>query len=473
MWCSLIKLNRRIIIAFITISLMFLALVSYVSYFALLRMDDIASDPNDRRKWSYDSLVLRGNIFDKNGTLLAYTESSGDEYNGKLRVYPFGSLYSHVIGYNSVIYGKSLLEKSFDNLLNGRNSIDVSLNVPPSSDRGYDLNLTIDHNLQLLAYNRLGNRNGAVVALDPRDGAVLAMVSKPDFNPNHDELEGNWENLIADEASPLFPRATQGLYPPGSVFKIISSAAVISENLDTVKFDDKGKVDIDGRVFTNYSNLPMGRLDLNKAFCLSSNCMYAALCSGIDASVLRNYALKFGFEKSMNFDFNIAVSKYPEKNMDKADKAAASIGQWEVLATPMQMAVAASVVANGGLSVEPYIVGSAVDSVTGSIVYENKSYRGTPVISSEISSKIKSMMVEAVKTGTAKNAALPGISVAGKTGTAENENKLKNHAWFTAFAPAENPEIAVSVLLEYSGGTGGSLAAPIAREIIKKYLDSK
>ena len=467
------RLNRRIIIVFMTVSLMFLALISYISYFALMKMEAVASDPNDKRRWSYDNLVLRGSIFDKNGTLLAYTESSEDENGGRLRVYPFGNLYSHVIGYNSLIYGKSLLEKSFDNLLNGRNSIEVSLNLPPSSDRGYDLNLTIDHTLQLLAYNKLGKRNGAVVAVNPTEGAVLAMVSKPDFNPNHHELEAAWESLISDETSPLFPRATQGLYPPGSVFKIISSAAVISQNLDTVKFDDKGKVNIDGRIFTNYSKLSMGRLDLNKAFSLSSNCMYASLCSGIDSDVLRDYALKFGFEKNVNFDFALAVSKYPDKDMDKADKAAASIGQWEVLATPMQMALAASVVANGGISLEPYIVRNAVDRNTGSVVYEKKVYRGVNVLSPEVSSKIKAMMVEAVRTGTGKSAAISGISVAGKTGTAENENKQKNHAWFVAFAPAENPEIAVAVVLEYSGGTGGSLAAPIARDIMKKYLSSK
>lgn len=451
---------------------MFLSLVLYLSYFSLFRMDEISADPSDRRKWSYDNEVIRGSIFDKNGTLLAYSEDSGDENNRNIRVYPFNNLYSHVIGYNSVIYGKSLLEKSFDNLLNGRSNIDVSLNLPPNGDKGYDLYLTIDHNLQFLAYERLGRRNGAVVAIDPNDGAVLAMVSKPDFNPNPDELKNQWENLISDENSPLFPRASQGLYPPGSVFKIVSSAAIISENLDNVKFEDKGKVDIGGKIFTNYSNLSMGSLDLKKAFALSSNCMYCTLCSGISGSVLRDSALKFGFERNINFDFDLAVSRFPEKDMDKADKAAASIGQWEVLSTPMQMALTTAIIANGGWNVEPYIVQRAVNQ-DSTVTYESKNTLKNQAVSPEIAGKIKDMMVNTVKTGTGKSAAISGIEVGGKTGTAENENKQKNHAWFVAFAPAENPKIAVAVVLEYSGGSGGQLAAPIARDIIKKYLNSK
>jgi peptidoglycan glycosyltransferase len=445
-----------------------LSLIGYLTYFTLFRSADVAAHPSNRRLWVQEENTLRGSIYDASGVVLAKTVTN--EKNEQVRTYPYGSLYAHVIGYNSAIYGKSQLESAFNDLLLGKNAFSTIINMGGLSEVGFDLTLTIDHDVQQAAANRLGKRNGAAVAINPRTGEILAMVSSPSFDPNDSALIQNWAKINDDENAPFLARATSGLYPPGSTFKIVTSSAILSEKLDNMTFNDTGSTTIDGKVFKNYKNKSMGKLDLARAFSLSSNVAFCEWGAALGGAKLYEKAAAFGFEKAVSLDIPAAKSRFPQKDMSATDSAAAAIGQWDILATPLQMAKVAGVIANDGVDMPNNLVKKATNSM-GLIMYEAKKSAGTRVIPTEDAAKIKDMMVQTVKSGTATSVSISGVTVAGKTGTAENEKQGKEHAWFVGFAPAVNPQIAVAVIVEYSGGTGSELAIPIAREMIMKALN--
>ena len=458
------NVNRRIIYTMVFMSVLFLSLIGYLTYFTLLPSAIIAHHGLDKRQWIYETSTLRGIIYDRNDTVLAYT----DPEDMQLRIYPYGSLYSHVIGYSSMVYGKSQLESVYNDYLVGRDDFTIALGISGAAEYGFDLTLTIDHELQQVAEQNMKG-NGAVVAINPKTGEVLALVSKPDFNPNEAELEAIWGEITESQDAPLFPRATRGLYAPGSTFKIITSAAAIEQGLDDRTFEDDGTVTIGGKIFKNYSNKKMGSLDLSRAFQLSSNIAFCILGSEMGGEVLSSVAGKFGFEKQTEFDLETSTSRFPIKSMSETDSAAAAIGQWEVLATPLEMALVTATIANNGIMQNPYILERATN-YNGAIIDEHDMQTGTRVISTATARKIQAMMVETVKEGTGRSSALNDVQIAGKTGTAENEMTGKEHAWFVAYAPAENPTIAVAVIVEYSGTSGSESAAPIAREVIRNWV---
>ncbi len=366
-----------------------------------------------------------------------------------------------------------MIENKYNRLLLGQDDLTEVFSFGADSKTGYNLHLTIDHELQKFASNRLGERNGAVVAINPKTGEVLTLVSKPDFDPSGDALAKKWSELTESEQSPLLPRATSGLYAPGSTFKIITASAAIQGGLEKEEFLDYGSVKIGGATFDNFGKKANGKIDLKKAFSLSSNFAFCTLGARLGGQSLREAAESFGFNKGFNFDIAFSKSRFPEKTADEAGSAALGIGQGEILATPLQMAMTACAIANDGVIMKPYIVHKATN-LSGSTVYENREQQLCRAVPSETAEKIKQMMIESVKSGTSKASAISGITVAGKTGTSENEllNKIKNkeHTWYVCFAPAENPQIAVAVMLEYSGGSGGELCAPVARDILRQYL---
>ena len=266
------NINRRIIYTMVFVSMLFLSLIGYLTYFTLFPNAIIAHHRLDKRQWMYEASTLRGIIYDRNDTVLAYT----DPEDKQLRIYPHGALYAHVIGYSSIIYGKSQLEAAYNDYLVGRDNFTTALGISGAAEYGFNLTLTLDHELQQVASDNLKG-NGAAVALNPKTGEILAMVSKPDFNPNESELTALWGELAESQDAPLFPRATNGLYPPGSTFKIVTSAAIIEQGLDGRIFEDTGTVTIDGKNFKNYSNTKMGNIDLSRAFELSSNVVFCTL----------------------------------------------------------------------------------------------------------------------------------------------------------------------------------------------------
>lgn len=454
--------NKRIIRVLVLVSFMFLALVSYLLYFNMFQAEKVSSNPYNKRQWEDERYVKRGSIYDRDGELLAETVVDGDN---RTRRYPKGRLYSHIIGYYSRVYGKNLLEMNYDKELMGHGDINLSFNEIRS---GYDLNLTIDNDLQKYADDKLNGRSGAVVAMEPSTGKILAMVSLPDFDPSVDALEKNWQYIVEKEDSPLLARATGGLYAPGSTYKIVTTTAAYNGGYTQKTFNDTGEFKAGGIKVENYGGKSYGEIGLKKAFEVSSNFAFCTLGYELGAENVKNTAESFGVNKDINTDIPVSKSRIDYKKMTNEDAALVSIGQGQLLMTPLHVAMVGSTIANGGKMMKPYLVNSVTTS-SGQTLSNAKQEQLYQAISPDCAAYVKELMVSTVKQGTGTKAAISGVTVAGKTGTAENETS-KDHAWFVGFAPAENPQIAVAVLLEYDGGSGGANAAPIARDVMKKYL---
>lgn len=454
------RTNKRIIRVLIAISLLFLALVTYLLWFNMFRAKDVYTNSYNKRQWESEQQVQRGEIYSQDGVLLAETEIDGD---ARIRKYPKGRLYSHIIGYCSQVYGKTQLEMSHDDDLIGKGTISLTLN---EIKHGNNLNLTINDELQEYAYEQLDGRDGAIVAMEPTTGQILAMVSLPDFNP--ETIEKDWPSMMEDENSPFLARATQGLYPPGSTYKIVTAAGVYDNGMTTETFDDEGLFKKDDVTVYNYNKESFGKLDIKTAFEVSSNYVFCTLGYEMCADAVKAEAEKFGVNKSFDFDIPVSQSQIQYKKMTDLDGALVSIGQGGLVMTPLHVAMMASAVANNGKMMKPYLV-ETVTTENGTVIGQTKPSVLYDSIGTACADYIEDMMIGVVEDGTGTGAQISGITVAGKTGTAENETD-KDHAWFVGYAPVENPTICVAVVLENAATSGGKSAVPIAKNIIRKFL---
>ncbi len=460
--------NKKIVHIIILVSFLFLSIIVYLTYIQIFKADKMATNPYNRRQWAIEDKTIRGSIYDRNGVVLAETEISED---GKMkRLYNHGSLYSHIIGYSSRQYGKAGLESYYNNellsLTNENTVAKLKETITGQPLVGYNLELTLDHNLQQKAENLLRGKTGSVVAVNPKTGEILASISKPDYNPN--KLADTWADLIVDEKSPLLNRSISGLYPPGSIYKLIIAAGVLENQDIDSNYTCTGSITIDGYNLTDVNKIAHGPVDLKKSLVLSCNTNFARLGVDLGSKNVTDISKQFFMGKKLGGNMPITESRYPyDGNMKPTDLAAVSIGQGRLLVTPIHMALLASTFANDGLMMYPYIV-EKVRGVDSLVVSASKT-EGVQIISEDIAKEIKDMMVAVVKDGTGRYARISGVNVAGKTGSAQNETG-DNHAWFIGFAPAEDPQIAVAVLLESEGRSGGEAAAPIAREVIKEGL---
>ncbi len=428
----------------------------------------MALNPYNKRQQAREERTIRGTIYDRYGTVLAETQVND---NGEMkRVYPHGRLYSHVIGYSSGKYGKAGLESYYNSqllALDGGNALDkIEQIITGDSIKGHNLLLTIDHELQTKAESLLAGKTGSIVALNPKTGEVLAMVSKPDYNPNN--LNDQWADLVGDAKSPLLNRSLSGLYPPGSIYKTVIAAGVLRNGSIDTNYDCTGSITVDGYVLTDANKSGHGYLDLRRSIIVSCNTNFARMGTELGKEEVTKISKDFLMGGKLGGDMPIAESRYPYGNgMETTDVAAVSIGQGKLLATPMHMAAVVSTFANKGVMMEPYIV-EEVRSGNERVI-SSASNEGTQIISEAIATEVTEMMVAAVREGTGSNARISGVDVAGKTGTAENETG-ENHSWFIGFAPAYDPKIAVAVILESEGKSGGAAAAPMAREVIRQGL---
>lgn len=454
------RTNKRIIRVLIAISLLFLALVTYLLWFNMFRAKDVYTNSYNKRQWESEQQVQRGEIYSQDGVLLAETEIDGD---ARIRKYPKGRLYSHIIGYCSQVYGKTQLEMSHDDDLIGKGTISLTLN---EIKHGNNLNLTINDELQEYAYEQLDGRDGAIVAMEPTTGQILAMVSLPDFNP--ETIEKDWPSMMEDENSPFLARATQGLYPPGSTYKIVTAAGVYDNGMTTETFDDEGLFKKDDVTVYNYNKESFGKLDIKTAFEVSSNYVFCTLGYEMGADAVKAEAEKFGVNKSFEFDIPVSQSQIQYKKMTDLDGALVSIGQGGLVMTPLHVAMMASAVANNGKMMKPYLV-ETVTTENGTVIGQTKPSVLYDSIGTACADYIEDMMIGVVEDGTGTGAQISGITVAGKTGTAENETD-KDHAWFVGYAPVEKPTICVAVVLENAATSGGKSAVPIAKNIIRKFL---
>lgn len=439
-------------------------LVIYLSYMQLYRGPVLADNPYNRRYQEYEAQVKRGTIYDDKGAALARSDYSQNKHR---RVYPAGENTAQVIGYINERYGRSGLESAYDRSLLGMEGPDRFRNlinkVLGREQSGGDVHLTLNSNLQSLAFDLLDGRWGSVVLLDPRTGAVRVMASSPSYDPNR--LEELWPQLLQDPQTPLINRATQGAYPPGSTFKIVTAAAALASDpgLAVKDFDCPGFLVVNGYKLNDTA--AHGKVDLTRAIAVSCNTAFAQL--GLTAGVegFQQTVKAFGLlqEPPVGIPARAGTIADPQA-MIPTELASSAIGQGEILVSPLQMALCAAAIANKGTIMQPFLVDNVEDSL-GATVSRQEVRTWLNATTPEIAAKIKTGMVSAVQNGTAGAAAVSGIQVAGKTGSAQNPQG-QTHAWFIGFAPADQPRLAVAVILE-NGGAGGAVAAPVAGQLLK------
>lgn len=462
---------------FVVFLLCFLGIISYITYFEFYKAPEIAKSPYNKRLWAIRNEVLRGTIYDRNMTALTKSERINEET--QKRTYTGGEIFAHALGYVDIKYGITGLERKYDTELMGAESMDfIALikNKGQSEEKvGHSLKTTLDFNVQKLAYDLLGNNRGAVVALNPRTGEVVAMVSKPSFNPNN--LADTWEAINKDANHPLINRATGGLYPPGSTFKTVTAISSLEniKDITTRKLEDKGKLVFNQKEsISNFGGEVLGNIGFKEAFYESSNVFFGNMGLELGNDKLKATAEKFYFNKNTPADgITIENSRFPTyKSNQKGNIAQSAIGQAEVLASPMQMALVASTIANDGVMMKPFIVKQVLDA-KGNPVKDIKGESIGDVISKDNSKIMKDLMRAVVTSGTGTGAGVEGLNVCGKTGTADHDDKKDvdepPHSWFIGFAPYENPQIAVAVIVE-DGGQGGGVAAKIAAQVMKASL---
>ncbi len=474
-------MDRSLKILFGVFTALFLILIVNLSNLQFFSSEGISSNQNNKRHLLKDYSIERGAIYTADGVEIARTVDTGSEYRFQ-REYPQGWLYSNITGYDSWRYGRSGLEKTFNRELLGQ-AKEYSLRnfvnrLFGGVKRGYSLVLTIDSRIQQAAANALGNQRGAVVAIRPSTGEILAMVTSPRFDPNVTvplggrDTETPWRALNADENKPLIDRCTMGLYPPGSSFKVVIAAAALETGLvapDTF-FECRGSLPVYGYTIRDFGGKAHGKIDFRKALEVSCNVTFASVGVKLGGATVVRYAEKFGLNKDVEFDLPVAKSTIPESgSMDPVEVASSSIGQGRVLVTPMQMALIAAAIANGGTVPRPYIV-REIQEYSGKVVEQFRPSLYEEAIGHKVADTLTRMMVRVVRQGTGTATRISGVEVAGKTGTAETGVKKANpHSWFICFAPADKPQVALAVIVE-NGGEGGKTAAPIARRVLLEAL---
>ena len=452
--------------------ILFMMLIGRIVYILVAESDSLRSNINNTKADSNSENVIRGDIITGEGTLLATTLL--DEYGNQTRSYPFDNVFAHVIGYAS--NGKSGLEaeENYD-LLTSHASLLKQIQAGENGEKiqGDRLVVSLNPKLQQAAYYALGSYRGAVVVMEPDSGRILALVSKPDFNPN--TIGSEWETLSADTASsPLLNRATQGLYPPGSTFKMITSLAYLRAHpKDYAQFswNCQGALTQGDVTITCYGDQMHGQEDLASAFANSCNTAFAQIGLDLDNAELRKTAEDFLFNRSLPTRLPSSQSVFSlKKDSSAGEQMTTAIGQGDTLVSPLHMALITSTIANGGVMMKPSLV-DRIETSDGTLVKEFDPEIFRKIMTPEEASILTEYMTGTVTGGTAAALSGNGYTVAGKTGSAEYETgeTTGTHSWFCGFAETGEPHIAIAVIAE-DGGTGSSTAVPIAKQILDTFF---
>jgi peptidoglycan glycosyltransferase len=461
---------------------LFAVLVYFTSRNAVFDAQALRDNPLNKRTLLEEQRIHRGTIRAVDGTVLARSvKQRGGVYS---RRYPTGGLFGHAIGYSFTTLGRAGLERfRNDDLTGKRNELSSVIDqLRGHRQVGDSLTTTLDPQAQRVAYQALNGRKGAVVALDPRTGAVKVMASFPEFDPNALSGPGTYSRLANDNANkPLVNRATQFGYAPGSTFKVVTATAAIDSGRFTPQstVDGKNGVKISGVPLQNDYNQSFGPIDLTTALAKSVNTVYAQVAERLGKQTLKKYMERFGFDAKPQLD-------YPKDQMSSSgeyrngkllsptsryvDVGRMGIGQDKLAVTPLQMAEVAAAVANGGQLMKPHMTDRIVDTDGRTVERINPEVQST-VMKPSTASAVTAMMEGVVNSGTGTQAQIPGIRVAGKTGTAETQiGKTTNNVWFIAFAPSDHPRIAIAVTMEHQIGFGGDVAAPVAKAVMESLL---
>lgn len=483
-------MNRELKRVTIVALLMFLTLFVASTVIQYVQASNLAADPRNARTLYESYSVERGPIL-VGGEPIAYSEPSDDDYKFQ-RIYANGPLYAPITGFIPVNGEATGLEQSLNPVLSGQSESQFfdSLNrlISGQDPMGASVEVAIDPVAQQAAWDALGDYTGAVIVTEPATGRILAMVTKPTYDPNalavHSgtQVEETYQALVEDPGDPLFNRATGGdMNPPGSVFKLVMTAAALESGQFTPDstFPNPAEFTLPGTssVVRNSSGGTCGggsEVTLATALRLSCNIPFAELALQLGDDAIRAQAEKFGFNSNFTTPNPTETSTYPG-DPDEPQTALTGFGQGDVRATPLQMAMVSAAIANEGIVMNPDLV----DSITAPdfrTIEEFSASEFGRAISAQTAQTMTEMMVDGVENGAASNARIDGVSVAGKTGTAENGEDDPYTLWFTGFAPADDPQYAITVLVEDGGGLGqegfgNGVAAPVAKKVLEAVLN--
>lgn len=465
------KRNRQILAVTYLFVVVFLCMMGYTCYYAITNRQELINNSYNGRQELLIAQNTRGTIYAAGGQVLAETQT--DEDGAETRVYPYENLFAHVVGYAS--NGKFGIESLANYYLinsNARLSDKVASDVSGSKYPGDSVVTTLDVGLQEIAFQSLGIYKGAIIVSEPATGKILAMVSKPDFDPN--EIDRIWDDLIKDEDSTvLLNRVTQGLYPPGSTFKIVTALEYMRENPDSYSqytYQCNGRFSSGSNTINCYHGSVHGYEDFTKSFAKSCNASFANIGMQLDRTKFNDTlnGLLFNQELPVTFAYNKSKLEVGDQTSD-ADIMQAAIGQGTTQITPLHLNMITCAIANGGMLMKPYLV-EQVKNNEGNIIKQFNSDTYKRLLSEDEAAALTGLMQEVVETGTGTKLSGLSYTAAGKTGSAEYSNvKTESHAWFTGFAPVQDPEVCVTIIIE-GAGSGGDYAVPIAKRIFDEYF---
>ena len=447
---------------------LFLAMMGYLVYFNVAKSEDIINSAYNVRLNSMADRVVRGKILDNDGNVLAETKVAED--GSETRVYPYGSMYAHVVGYDSK--GKSGLEsvENFNLLTSNAFFIERILNeMQEEKNVGDNVITTLNTTVQKAAYDALGSYKGAVVVMEASTGKILAMVSKPDFDPN--TVSEEWESISTSEDSVLLNRATQGAYAPGSVFKLVTALEYIRENAayTNYSYDCEGEITHEETTIHCANSRVHGEETLKDSFAYSCNASFSNIGLTLNISKYRDTAKDLLFNSKLPSVLPYSQSKFQlTKESEDSEVMMTAMGQGKTQVSPYHMALIASSIANGGILMKPYLV-EEIANYTGTTVEKNMPEKYATLMTSEEAAQLKEYMAAVVEYGTARSLQNDTYTVAGKTGTAEySSDKEKAHSWFVGFTNVDNPELVISVVVE-SADNSGMTAVSVAKKVLNAY----
>ncbi len=469
-------MNRPIRGVAVVTMVMFTALLVNLSYLYLGQQSYLNERPENRRVADARFAQDRGPIMVANSPA-AKSEQVKDRYKFQ-RSYPNGKLYAPVTGFYSYHYGTSALESSYSAALSGVDDsqfltrlINLASGATP---RGGTLETTLDPKAQKAAWNALNGRKGAVVAIDTETGAIKALVSYPSYDPNElashdlDATVAAWKRLNADPDKPMANRASREIYPPGSTFKLVVTAAALDAGMKADTEVDASPFKLPGSTRVISGRCGGTKITLSRALQVSCNPAFARLGVKLGADALQAQAEKFGFGTKFLTEVGSSASRFPTE-LDGAQTAMSAIGEFEVAASPLQMAMVAAAIANDGIAMKPYIVERVLDAELR-VTSQTRPQQQTTALSAENAAALRQMMVAVVESGTGYRAQISGVTVGGKTGTAHSDNERRPYAWFTGWA--DDPSVAVCAFVEdaeipATDIAGGAVAAPIVKAVIE------
>lgn len=467
--------NREFVIITYMFVGIFILMMGYFAYFQIFKSEDFINSPYNTRQDKFGEHVVRGSILSSDGKTLA--ETIVEEDGSETRYYPYGNMFAHAVGYDS--NGKSGIESfaNFNLLRSHAFFLEQIINgLKDEKNPGDNVITTLDYSVQEVAYNALGDNNGAVVVMEPETGKILAWVSKPDFNPN--TIAADWESIISNtdsENSVLLNRVSQGLYPPGSTFKILTTLEYIRENpnFSDYTYDCTGSINKDETEIHCYDNSVHGTEDLKTSFAKSCNASYANIGLSLNKTSFAKLCNSLLFNKDIPSAYPYQKSSFVlNEDSDTSATMQTAIGQGQTLVTPLHMALITSAIANDGVLMKPYIIDHTENYKGISVKEYNPSTYGT-LLNSQEAATMQEFMSYVVSDGTGSKLNGQSYEAAGKTGSAEYSNtKGESHAWFTGYASTEEKGTIVVTVIVEGGGAGSSVAVPIAKQVFDTYFNN-